>query len=213
VAEQSGGQTSITVSTSLQENATYYWRSQAIDAANNVVTPFSAARSFLVQSFRMQDASIWDNPPDLGSWPETARITSVQFAGYAMLVDFDKRTGPGKWVEVVPSGWDGGIQYNLGMCLKISGHWNCSAVVEFWDGRGLGESAPPSDFSFEWWFAPDRWGPMTGYRPQEGETVGVFVGAGHLRGSTYTRETCPRICERSNVVLVPFTTGLANYFF
>ena len=41
--------------------------------------------------------------------------------------------------------------------------------------------------------------------------VGVFVGAGDLRGRTWTRATCPGICERSNIQFVPFTTGYAYY--
>ncbi len=211
--EQSGGQTSITVTTTLADGGVYYWRAQALDEANKVVTPYSSLRSFTVQAFNMHDAVIWDNPPDLADWPATAKITSVDFTGGAMLVDFDKRTSADKWPETIPAGWAGGIQYNLGICLKINGRWNCSAVVEFWDGRDLGDSGIPADFNFQWWYNPSRWGPMTGYSPQNGETIGVFVASGHLRMESFTRATCPRVCERSNVALVPFTTGFASYRF
>jgi hypothetical protein len=212
--EQPGGQTSITVTTSLAEGGSYFWRAQAMDEANKVVTPYSDVHSFTVRSFNMYDATMWDSPPDLASWPETAKITSINFTGAAMEVDFDKRDGPGRWPDTICCGFDGPIEYTLGMCLNINSHWNCSTVVLFWYGRSLGDSSPPANFYFEWWYDPGRWGPMTGYDPAEGELVGVFVASGNLRlGGSITRATCPRVCERSNVALVPFTRGFASYLF
>jgi hypothetical protein len=52
---------------------------------------------------------------------------------------------------------------------------------------------------------------MYGYQPSEGETVGLFVAAGDLRNNHYSQATCPRLCEISNLVLVPFTNGYAAY--
>jgi hypothetical protein len=52
---------------------------------------------------------------------------------------------------------------------------------------------------------------MVGYQPSEGETVGIFVAAGDLRNNHYSLATCPRVCEVSNVVLLPFTNGYAAY--
>jgi hypothetical protein len=212
-AEQGGGQTSISVTAMLTDGGTYYWRAQALDESNDVVTDFSSVRSFKVQAFRMQDATMWDSPPDLGSWPETAKITSVNFTGYSMAVDFDRRDGPNRWPDTVCCGFAGPIEYTLGMCLNISQHWNCSTVVLFWYGRDLNDTSPPSDFAFQWFYDPARWGPMAGYEPKEGETVGVFVASGNLRMQSFTRATCPTVCERSNVALVPFTAGIANYQF
>ena len=74
-------------------------------------------------------------------------------------------------------------------------------------------SAPPADIPFEWFYDPARWGPMYNYHPAEGETVGIWVGAGDLRNQRFTQATCPRVCEVSNVVLVPFTRGYAAYQF
>jgi hypothetical protein len=181
---------------------TYFWRVQASDPANAVISPYSGAGSFKVQLFNFSQATVVNSPPDLGSWPETARITSIDFTPGAFLVDFDRRTGPNKWPEVVPPGWSGGLQYTLGLCGNINGHWYCSAVVQFWDGRNLGDSAPPRDIGLEW-FYDGRWGPMLGYQPRSGETVGVFVGSGNLRdGASFTMASCPRVCERSNVAFV-----------
>jgi len=178
---------------------TYFWRVQASDPANAVTGPYSTPASFKVQLFNFSQATIVDNPPDLGSWPETAKITRVDFTPAAFLVDFDRRTGPNRWPDT-PFG-KGDLQYTLGLCVNKNGQWYCSAVVQFWFERDLGASAPPSDIGREW-FYDGRWGPILGYQPGHGETVGVFVAAGNLRDSTYTLATCPRVCERSNVAFV-----------
>jgi hypothetical protein len=52
---------------------------------------------------------------------------------------------------------------------------------------------------------------MAGYQPSEGEIVGVFVCAGNCRNNTLGDES--RVRERSNVEMVPFTRGSANYRF
>jgi hypothetical protein len=209
VAEGSG-QTSVAASATLP-SGTYFWRVQASDPANGLATAFSAATSFNYQSFNMANATIQASPSDLGSWPETAKITSVTFTGDSMLVDFDRRTGSNRWPDE-PFG-DGSIEYTLGMCVNIGGHWYCSAVVQFWFGRDLGASGAPGAVSYEWFYDPARWGGMTNYQPQDGETVGFFVGSGNLRGRTDSSAVnCPRLCERSNVAFVPFSQGgFANY--
>ena len=210
VAEQSGGRTSVTVTTALPAG-TYFWRVTASDLSNAVTSPTSAVVSFTYQPFQMSQATMVDNPADLGSWPETAKITSVQFTGNAFLVDFDRRTGPNRWLDV-PFG-TGDLQYTLGLCVNNGGKWFCSAAIQFWFGRDLGASAPPSLVGIEWWY-DSRWGPILGYQPQDNETVGVFVAAGNLRDASYTAASCPRICERSNVAFVSWQNhNPANFTF
>lgn len=212
--EQGGGQTSITAAVSgLTAGSTYYWRARATDITNNITTPYSPAAAFVVQSFNFATAKMWDNPGDVGTWPVGARITNIEFTGFSMRVDFDRREGANRWPDVVPPGWAGALQYTLGMCRNIGGQWHCSAVVQFWYGRSLDETAPASRFWREWWYDGGRWGPLASNPPQEGETVGIFVAAGDLRQRGFTRDTCPRVCEVSNVVLVPFTSAYANYVF
>lgn len=213
VGEQTNnGQTQITLpATGFNAGQTYYWRTKATDTTNHIVSPYSATASFVVQSFNFATAKIWDNPPDLAAWSETARITSVEFTGFSMRVDFDRRDGPNRWPDQVPPGFSGSIQYTLGMCRNIGGTWNCSAVVQFWYGRDLDASGVPSEMWREWWYNPIRWGPLSGNPPQEGDLVGIFVGAGDLRGRSWTLATCPQVCERSNVVMVPFTFGSSFY--
>jgi hypothetical protein len=210
-AEQAGSQTSVTMTAQLANNGTYYWRVQANDPTNGVTGPYSSVFSFKFVPFDMREATIQSSPADLGSWPETAKVTYVNLAPDGIQVDFDRRDGPDRWPDE-PFG-SGSIEYTLGMCLNITGHWYCSAVVQFWYGRDLSSGGRPDEVSFNWFYDPARWGPMTGYQPSRGETVGFFVGAGNLRGRTdpgYVR--CPRICERSNVVLVPWSEDGSGVF-
>jgi hypothetical protein len=206
VAEGGNGQTSVSVpSTALVNQATYYWRAEAMDQANGVTSSFTGAQSFQFIGFDMRQAHIFDAPSDLGSWPQTANITSISTSGPFVDVDFDKRDSSDRWPDE-PFG-DGSIEYTLGMCLNINGQWDCSAVVQFWYGRELDAGGNVNEIGLNW-FYDQRWGPMIGHQPSPGETVGIFVGAGNLRDRTAPSfADCPRICERSDVVLLPWGTN------
>jgi hypothetical protein len=206
-------QTAVPQSFDLTPATVYFWHVRAVDPTT--AGPWCATQAFSTPApaavppppptapggpsqdgFNMQTASIWDNPSDLGSWPATATITSIQFTSSAFLVDFDKRTGAGRWPDA-PFG-TGNIEYTLGMCVNIGGQWNCSATVQFWFGRDLTASGRPDEIAKNWWYDA-RWGRLQGYQPAMGETVGIFVAAGNLRdnGAVVTK-------QRSNVVLMPF---------
>jgi hypothetical protein len=212
VAEQSS-QTSVQMTARLTTNATYFWRVQASDPGNGVTGPYSGVYTFKYVPFDMTQATMQSSPADLGYWPETAKITLVNLQPDGMVVDFDRRDGPNRWPD--ESFGSGSIEYTLGMCLNISNHWYCSTVVQFWNGRELTAGGRPDQVSYNWFYDPARWGPMTGYQPSQGETVGFFVASGNLRGrSDPGYVTCPRVCERSNVVLVPWAEdGSAVYSF
>ena len=212
VAEGSNGQTSVNVTGNLSTTITYYWRAQASDQQNGITTPFSATASFKVQSFDLSQASIYSAPPDLAQWAQTASITSVVFTGEAFLVDFDRRDdGANRWID--QSFGDGTIQYTLGMCINQGGHWNCTTDVLFWYGRDLEASGQPYEVANEWYYDA-RWGPMEGYQPSDGELVGLFVAAGPTRGASFTLPSCPQVCERSNVAIVPWhNSDQATYTF
>ena len=206
------GRTGVTANNlALVGGRTYFWRFKVTDTKNGISTAYSSPATFVAQTFNFATATMWDNPKDVGSWPETSRITSIKFTGSAMEVDFDRREGANRWPDVTPPGWNGDLQYTLGMCRNVAGGWHCSAVVQFWYGRALDSTAPPSRFWREWWYDSLRWGPLASNPPQEGEMVGVFVGSGDLRGRDFSRASCPRVCERTNVVFVPFTSGGASY--
>jgi hypothetical protein len=102
---------------------------------------------------------------------------------------------------VHPAGWDGALQYTLGLCFFINKAWHCSAAIQFWHERDLTEGG---DVDLVWadWFFDERWGEMKNYQPKPGEIVGVFVVAGNVRDA-------PSIAvkERSNVQFTPWGTN------
>jgi hypothetical protein len=195
VAEQSGGQTVWTPASDLPAG-TIYWRVRARDDANAEVTGFTSPLSLVVELFDPHKATFWNNPPGIARWPETARITSVDFSTGYMLVDFNRRTGPGAWPENA-SALFGPIQYTLGMCFRLDGQWHCSAPTRFWIGRELENSGPSDRIADFWYYDPLRWGPMAGHQPRQGELVAFWVGQGNLRAGTIATNE-----ERSNFALV-----------
>ena len=191
-------QTSWTSTVSLSAT-NYSLRVQAVDPADSVTTAFTTV-SFQVQPFDPTKAIMLANPGDfMVSWAQTANITSVDFEPGDFFVDFDKRTSPDRWPDV-PFG-TGSLQYTLGLCLNAfgQGQWYCSAAIQYWFGRDNGAS---ENIAGDWYYDPARWGPMAGYQPQDGEIVGIFVGAGNLRD---VRDgSGSYVLERSNVLLMPF---------
>jgi hypothetical protein len=207
IPEQQGASTSWSPNVTLGAG-TYYWRVQAFDNASGVSSPVSGVLAFSYQPFDLHQATMVSSPQDFANWNESAKITSVQFFPDSFWVDFDRRTGPGRWPDV-PFG-DGSLEYTLGMCINKDGHWYCSAVVQFWFERELSASGVPSHVNFEWFYDFARWGPMTGYQPQEGETVGLFVCAGDCRNNDAGDRSY--IKDRSNVAFVPWSNSGNGYF-
>jgi hypothetical protein len=199
--QQSGSQTGWDGKTSLDGGATYYWRVWATDADANA-SDNSATGSFRVQVFDPTKAIFWNNP-NIGKWSETAAITRVDFSQGYVVVDFDRRQGAGKWPEVpFGDGGPGKIQYCLGLCLFIQGQWNCSAAIQFWDGRELEAGGRANEIGINWYY-DGRWGTMNGYQPRPGELVAIFVANGNVRDSMSWG-----IEQRSNFLMIPFG---ANY--
>lgn len=138
---------------------------------------------------------------DVAGWPATARLTTLDFGGDGVRVEFTKKDGPGRWPDVVPPGWNGPIQYTLWMVVNINGQWFTSGGVEFWYGLGR-SGGPPSQYAQNWYYSADVWGPLTGHQPSVGEQVGFFVTAGDTRA-----KEAVLVRERSNVVVVPFPSN------
>jgi hypothetical protein len=140
---------------------------------------------------------------DVANWPVTTRIRvlDANFGGFA--VDFDARS---RWPEVVPAGWDGGIQYTLWIVEKINGQWITAGGVEYW--RGLDrQGGPPSRLASNWYYSAQVWGELATHQPAPGEQVGFFVTAGDQRAKDVRIVT-----ERSNVVVVPFPSDGGGYY-
>jgi hypothetical protein len=159
----------------------------------------------------MSQADIYNSPMDMASWCIGSKITSVVFTGNSFRVDFSRREGGNRWPDFTPPGWSGPLQYTLGICMNLGGKWACSAVVEFWYGRSLDESAPPWAVARDW-FYDGRWGALAGRQPADGEQVGIFVCSGDCRNTTVG--TNPGFAERSNIQLVRWSnSGGASYSF
>jgi hypothetical protein len=230
VFDEQPNQSTLLAPVGLTASTTYFWRARAFDAST--VGPFSAVATFRTAApaapppppsspgggsggpscsgaaasdgINMASAGIYNSPLDLASWCIGAKITSVQFTNNAFLVDFDRRDGPNRWPDYVTPGWAGPLQYTLGMCLNVNGQWACSAVVEFWHGRSLGDSAPPWAIARDW-FYDSRWGPLAGRQPADGEQVGIFVCAGDCRNTTVAIN--PNFKQRSNVAMVRWSNS------
>jgi hypothetical protein len=163
----------------------------------------------------LHEATLFDNPPDLADWPITTTITEVDFSNDGVHVEFSKRDD-GTWPDIVPPGWTGPLEYTLGMAEKIDGAWYASAAIEFWrnlyaeggnvasDIVTLGQCTAFGHGSScqvaKNWYYDGRWGNLAGYQPATGETIGIFVVAGNLRGVKDGSQS--PVKERSNVVLV-----------
>jgi hypothetical protein len=140
---------------------------------------------------------------DVANWPVTTRMRVIDgnFGGW--FVDFDAKS---RWPEVVPPGWDGGIQYTLWIVEKINGQWVTAGGVEFW--RGLArQGGPPSRLASNWYYNASVWGELAGHQPAPGEQVGMFVTAGDQRAKDVRAVT-----ERSNVVMLPFPSDGGGYY-
>jgi len=140
---------------------------------------------------------------DVANWPVTTqiRVIDANFGGW--FVDFSAKNS---WPEVVPPGWDGGIQYTLWIVEKINGQWITAGGVEYW--RSLArQGGPPSRLAGNWYYSPGVWNELASHQPAPGEQVGIFVTAGDQRAKDVRVVT-----ERSNVVLIPFPSDGGAYY-
>jgi hypothetical protein len=141
-------------------------------------------------------------------WPATTEITRLEMRSTGVHVEFAKRDGPGRWPDVTPTGWDGPLQFCLGIAMLIDGTWHVTAPIQFWfgldaTGGNIGDPSPRDNglagtIHGDWCYSGE-WGPMQ-RQPAAGERVGFFVVAGNVRGV----DDVVSVRERSNVVVVPF---------
>ena len=145
-----------------------------------------------------------------------------------MVVEFSKREGPGSWPDITPPGWDGPLEYTVGLAESIDGKWYASAAIQYWRGldasggnvaMDVASKAQCTAFGFgsscqvaKNWYYDGRWGKLAGRQPKTGEIIGVFVVAGNVRGVGDGSQS--PVHERSNVVLVAMPdVGGAKYTF
>lgn len=155
----------------------------------------------------------WYDAPNISAWPQTTTITRLELNLTGVHLEFSKQDGPNRWPPVRPAGWgpdpvdpagiehrNGDLQYSLGMCLKVTATWSCSAPIEYWFGRkeaggDTGGIQEAGQIARNWHY-DQRWGPLRGYQPQPGEEIVLFVHAGSSRSHAI------KVQERSNFVRV-----------
>jgi hypothetical protein len=157
----------------------------------------------------LSSAVIRNSPANLASWPITTTIRAVSINSSGIAVDFSKKDGPGRWPDVTPPGWDGPLQYTLGMVMNINGQNYASAPVQFWYGL-LYSGGPPSQYAQNWFYDAGRWAPMTYHQPAVGERIGIFACAGNCRNDV-TGAGSP-VKERTNVVVVTMPSDAGAFF-
>ena len=152
----------------------------------------------------LHQATLYDNPPGLADWPVSTTLTEVDFTSDGVRVSFSKKDGPERWPDIVPPGWDGPLEYTLGMAECIEGQWHASAAIQFWNGLDAsgGNVAMDNQVAVNWYYDA-RWGKLAGRQPATGEIIGIFVVAGNARGVHEDTALQSPVMERSNVVLVP----------
>jgi len=220
-------QTVLELPADLAYSKVYYWHVRAYDPTT--IGPWSLTSAFATASapaapapgpvpfpapndtIDLSQATILNSPRDLASWPATATITRLDLRASGVHVEFSKKDGAGRWPDITPVGWDGPLQYTLGMALNINGRWYASTPIEFWHGLDA-SGGPPSQYAQNWFYDPARWAPMTYHQPSVGEMIGFLVCAGDCRNRSDSSGSPVR--ERSNVVLVPMPgDGGASYAF
>jgi len=156
-------------------------------------------------AFNLAAAVIQSSPTGVASWPVTTKITSLSVRTDGIAVEFSKKSGPGRWPDVVPPGWSGPLQYTLWIALNIGGTWHTCSPIEFWYGLAAngGDITVDNQIAKNWTY---YCGPMA-RQPAVGEMVGFFVTAGDQR-----LKDAHIIHERSNVVLIPFPAAAGQTF-
>jgi hypothetical protein len=161
--------------------------------------PLPAPVDYAADQMNLAEATVYNSPADVASWPITTRITRLQMLGCngGIAVTFGAQN---TWPEYTPAGWDGPLQYTLWAVVNVNGRWNTSGFIQFWRGReNTGAPILPLGCGFPVnWAYDHRWGPMNGYRPSVGERMGFFVTAGDARNVPVVTS----VRERSNVVVV-----------
>jgi hypothetical protein len=148
-----------------------------------------------VDAINLSQATAYNSPADIASWPVTTAITRLEMQSPAGLsFAFSAQN---TWPNYVPPGWNGGLQYTVWAVVNINGQWYTSGFIQMWRGRASTGAPILTDFARNWAY-DSRWGPMQGHQPQVGEQMGFFVSAGDARGN----KSVTSVRERSNVVLV-----------
>lgn len=138
----------------------------------------------------------------------TSSITALSLTEHGVIVDFTKKTGAGRWPDVVPPGWTGPIQYTVWIGMNISGGWQLCPVLEFWFGRGLDADVDAGNNPLFDAQVARNWTYFCGQmarQPVAGEPIAFMVSAGDQR-----RMDVFGVRERSNIVIVNWPAAVPS---
>lgn len=223
-AESGTGPQTLNLPRDLAYGTVYYWHVRAFDATTT--GPWSAIWAFVTpiepppqpipipsvplgpvanDAFSLAGAAVYASPTGVASWPATTTITSISFRSDGVAVEFSKKNGAGRWPDVIPPGWDGGIQYTLWIAMNIGGRWHTCGTMEYWYGLAAqgGDVTRDNQIARNWTY---QCGPMA-RQPAPGEQVGFFVTAGDQR-----LKDVAATHERSNTIIVPFPASAGQTF-
>jgi hypothetical protein len=187
----------------LPSNTTLFWRVTAIDPANAISSAASATQSFVTSLTIDLTKVVYLKGPDLSTWAQTGRITSVEQDGNAavggpMCIAF---TDPGwpdaLWIYAGPNDPPGfGIYGNQWYFANIGGTWYGGPGEWLYRGAaackaGQGTNTMGRDSGFG--------EPFTSWVPKVGELVGYAVSA-----SARALPAMATVQERTDVVLIPW---------
>ena len=144
-------------------------------------------------------------------WPATAKVTKLSLLpnSQGFNIEFTKSN---TWPEVIPPGWESGIQYTLWL---VKDKKYIAGCFEYWKGCYFEQGGNPTlykphaniDQIAQNWLYWNELNQMQLWQPQFGETVGFFVTSGDQR-----RMNLSVIQERSNVVSIPFVGANGGEF-
>lgn len=219
---ETAGQTTFNLAADLAYSKTYYWHVRAFDPttsgpwarvfafstpAQPVETPTNPnpGGPVAADAFDLRFAQIHASPTGVVNWPVTTTITSLSVRPDGVSVEFSKKSGPGRWPDVIPPGWSGALQYTLWIAMNLGGQWHTCSPIEFWYGleAGGGDITVNNQIAANW---TSYCGPMA-RQPQPGEMVGFFVTAGDQR-----LKDAAIVHERSNTVVIPFPASSGRTF-
>ena len=192
-------------------NTTLFWRVTALDPANAISSPASTPQSFVTSLAIDLSKVVYLKGPDLSTWKQTGRITSVEQdgnpgAGGPMCISFTDPGWPGaKWIYAGPNDDPNFEIYgNQWYFANIGGTWyggpgewlyRGAAVCKA--GQGTNTIGPDSGFG----------NPFSSWRPKPGELVGYAVSA-----SARALPAMSTVQERTDVVLVPWRDSSLQAF-
>lgn len=147
------------------------------------------------------------NAPGVRDWAVTTEISRIEASADNVKFTFSKQDGPDRWPDTPDEPGMGPLQYTVWLFLNIGGMWFASAFIQMWFGRdGVGDGI--MNFTRDWTYDANRWGPMAGHTIQRGETIGFMVTAGNERN-----DHPAALHERSSIVTIVVPADDASHVF